>query len=406
MIILRLMVFYAACIMVLSLMWSNDLIFPIHILMKIVIFLNICFFISSIYIITKACYSISLSSNFLLLFLIYIFFVDCFSLFVGFYNEYYSKAINDFYMLINGPLLAYATLLIRMDSNSINIFIKKLSDVSFLFLIITVIIMQTESVLSIEHYPAIASNLALVPLVYNYKNKKYIKFFITFIFILLSGKRSVFIIILFLLPIIIFLRYNVGFKKIIFGSLVIFFMSICGILSVFAYIENDLDALPIGKNIISKISLMNPLSPNFNIKSALGERYEEVEQSIEASDKNYLSFWIGSGNGFTYELHVPRKQFYNKENHSVHFAPVDYYTKYGIVFVTMITITMVVYLKYLIRYINVDHVGLRIFILYQFFSIINSLIGANFGLDYFFWISMALSIRIIDNIKKEKGCVV
>jgi hypothetical protein len=404
MILLRLMVVYAAISPVLSLLWSNSSYFPIVMLMKVVISLNLAFFLLSLIVLSRYFLLNKLKQTNLLYFGLFLLFFDVIGLVVGVLNGYEDKVISDFYLLINGVILSYAVYISQPNIKVIERFIKIISKVFLFSFFLSILVMQIESIYGIAHYPAIAANMAIIPLLYYLQKKEYKMAGFVFLMIVLSGKRSVLIIIMALLPFIILLLRGVKLARIFsigfIISVVVLFLSLHSL----KLLEENQNILPFGVSVVNKLSLINPMSESFDFIGASGERFEEVIQGVSQSHENPNSFVFGSGNGFTYQLEVGRKDMIQDDRHSIHFAPADYYTKNGIVFAIIVTIVIIIYIFNILRYFRYSNHTLNTLLSYQLFTFLYSLIGANYGLDYLFWISIALGLVIVKNIKKQEVC--
>ncbi|KZN44381.1 hypothetical protein [Pseudoalteromonas luteoviolacea] len=328
--------------------------------------------------------------------------VDVFGLVVGTFNGYTDKLINDFYLTLNGVFIAYAVYLSDIPSYKIEEFLRRFSYCFTFTFSFAVSIMVVQTILNIPHYPAVASNLALIPIFYFLSKKRYALVAFLILMVFLSGKRSVFIIFAFLMP--FFILFNRGVKLGTVASIgaVLSASMLLILLPVATYLEDNADKFSAGRSVINKFALLNPLSDNFDLKSAAGERFEEVYNSIEAHHQNPYSFLIGSGNGFAYKLEVHRKDMIEENRHGVHFAPVDFYTKYGFLFVLSMTIFIILYLMKVFPYLKCGVWYFNVLVFYQVFVLFYSFLGSNFGLDSMFWMSIGFALLLIDEIKEAQ----
>lgn len=402
MILLKFCLFYFGIFQpFLSLLWSNS--YNIPLLVTIVSAFNITTFLIAVCLIFKYTYNgKSIKSKPFLAFLLFITLVDVFGLVVGGFNGYTDKLLNDFYLMLNGVIVSYTVYLSGISSYKIKEFIRRFSYIFSITFSIAVLIMVVQAVLSIPHYPAIASNLALIPIFYFLTKKKYAVVAFLILMAFLSGKRSVFIIFVFLMPFL--LMFNRGVRLATVASIggVLSVSMILLLLPVAAYLEDNADKFSAGRSVINKFALVNPLSDNFDLKYAAGERFEEVFDALDAHHENPYSFLIGSGNGFDYKLEVLRKDTVEENRHGVHFAPIDYYTKYGFPFVLILTSFIILYFMKVFPYLRCGIWYLNVLVYYQIFVMFYSFLGSSFGLDSMFWISIALTLTLIEEIKKAK----
>jgi len=401
MILLKLMIIYAAISPVISLLWVNSLFFDIQFLVKIVHGYNILIFLISFSILIYFALRNKLQNIYLFIFFILLLSFDIIGLFLGYANGYNNKNIADFYTLMNGITLTYVLYLIKFNDNQINKFIKQFVYVYTLFFSISITVMQIESFLGIPFYPAIASNFAVISFLYFIYKKQYKMAIFTFILILISGKRSVFIVFVALLPIFYLLNKKLLLSKVLLIGSSFSLLFIILLLPLHLFLESNIESLPFGKSAISKFSYINPMAEKFNLEVAAGERFEEVDAALMENNKNIFSFFIGSGNGFVYPLDIERKDMFEENRHNVHFSPITYFTRYGIIFVIIFYSFFIMYFAYITKYIKYATNSYKILVFYQIFAFIMSFISFSLSLDFFFWISIGLTLQMRYRIKQE-----
>ena len=120
---------------------------------------------------------------------------------------------------------------------------------------------------------------------------------------------------------------------------------------------------------------------------------------MNSSAKNNLSFFIGSGNGFVYQLSVDRKKLFEKKRHNVHFSPVTYYTRYGMFFTLFLYLLTLGYFIKISKLYNEE--TFTILLSYQIFAFALSFISFSLSLDLLFWISIGLTLQMY-TCKREK----
>lgn len=405
MILLYFSLLYFGCLLpIISLLWSNS--FHIPLLVKITALFNVGMFFCALLLIMKCIIERRTfkSMNFLF-FILFICLVGVIGTVVGVANGYASKAINDFYLFINGPIIAFAVYVSNINAQQIEHYFRWLAKLFLLFFSLAVAVLLMQTVLDIPHYPAIASNLAIISFCYFlYKHRKWSAFFILLL-VFLSGKRSVFLILVGLLPFFYFINKGISIKKVIASGVILSLMLVSILMPVASYMENNIEKFSFGASSIEKFSYLNPMSEKFDVTYAAGERVEEVFDALEAHHANPYSVLVGSGNGFIYPLKVHRKNMYEDERHGVHFAPVDWYTKHGLLFTIAILMIMVSYFRKTLPYAKHKIWYLNTSIFYQIFVVFYSFIATSFGLDLIFWISVGLMIKTIESLNSQNKVV-
>ena len=99
------------------------------------------------------------------------------------------------------------------------------------------------------------------------------------------------------------------------------------------------------------------------------------------------------------------------DRHNVHFSPLTYFTRYGIIFTVTFYTFIMLYFVYMIKYIKYADNYYRLLVFYQIFAFVMSFISFSLPLDLFFWISIGLTLQTRDRINKnlknseKKSCV-
>lgn len=383
----KLLPIYAFLLPWLSLLWSNSHYFPIQTLAFIAKIVSIIFFLTAIgHIILSSRlqkFKGRLFSAIILLMVI----LGGFYSFIGLINGFEEKNLADFFTFINGPLMAYAAFQSDYLCHHQKQIIKRTCDLLLFSLGCTVSILFLEGMLGIPHYPAVASSWAILPLVWFILEGKYIKVMFVLSLILFSGKRSVLGLGVIVSSIIPFwkMRFSIALSTILSV-----FMIIPIVLSVFI-ILNSLPKHNISS--LNKLSFVNPFSENFNPVIAAGERIEEIEFALDAQGSRIFDILVGTGNGFTYELRVDRKNLYEKDRHNVHFTPINYYIRYGIIFTVLYYLILIGCIFRIFSRIQQREKYEQAMAFFIIYGTISSFISFGLPLNYLFWFCLGTLLR-------------
>lgn len=400
MILLRLLLIYSVVAPIINLLWINSLFFEIEMLVKVVKTFSISLTLVSIFLALQSILKSRFTGyKWVTIIVLLLFFYNIFASIIGFLNGYGAKVIPDFFTAVNGPLIAYALIVSDLNLDKIKQFLSRFSILFVVSFTICLSIMLVEAYIGIPHYPAMASGWLVLPIGILISKKKYFQFFLIFLLVVMSGKRSILLMFILSLPIYLIMKKGLNFYLSFFGSLFLSIPILVGSLGLFKILEES--DLKFGRSVINKIALVNPFSERFNFELAAGERVEEVFQSLEANNDNSLSTWIGSGNGFVYELRVDRKNFIEKERHNVHFSPISYFTRYGLIFTILFYGTFIYYLNWIGDYIGKYSAYLNGMILYQLFGFLATFVSFSLSTDYLFWTCLGLSMNLVQQIREK-----
>lgn len=384
-----LLLLYAFILPIISLLWANSLYFSIDRLALIVKVINVTFFIVAATTILVHSIKSKIKGRFFFLSVLFLFLMGIFYSLVGLINGFTEKILPDFYTLVNGPLIAYA--IYQNDS-----IIKKRTDTTktlsrlFLFSLSgCVTILLIEGFLGIPFYPALASAWAVLPFFVYVLEKKYTRAVSVLIILFLAGKRSILGLGLAVLSVILFWRRRLSLtSSAVFG--IAASLPLAFLVFIVAYALSDYDI-----SAVNKLNYINPLSEKFDVVKAAGERFEEVTASIEGRNEGIWTELVGMGNGYVYELKIPRKDLYEEDRHNVHFTPVNLYTKYGIVFSVLYYSLLIFALFRIFRYSRRSHQHIdQAMSFYLLFGILSSLISFSLPLDYLFWYCLGILLRV------------
>lgn len=394
--LLRLLLIYSFIAPVINLLWINSMFFEIEMLVTVVKTFSITLTLVSVVIAFQSILKSQFTGyRWVTIIILVLFLFNIFSSGIGLINGYGVKVIPDFFTAINGPLIAYALIVSDISFEKIKKFLDRFSVLFVTSFTICLLVMLVEAYMGIPHYPAMGSGWLILPIGVFMSKKKYIPLILILILVVMSGKRSILLIFILSLPIYLVMKKGLNLYLGFFGSLFLSIPVLIGSLGLFKVLEDS--DLKFGRSVINKIALVNPLSERFNFELAAGERVEEVFQSLEASSQNILSEWIGSGNGFVYELRVDRKNFIEKERHNVHFSPISYFTRYGLVFTLFFYATFIYYLNWIGNWISAHSKYLDGMILYQLFGFLATFVSFSLSTDYLFWTCLGLSMNLVRN---------
>ena len=322
--------------------------------------------------------------------------LNIFYTFVGFNNGFGGKIINDFIGFIAGPLIMISFQQSDMKSEEMERFYKTISYIVVFAFASAIGIMYYETFIGIKLYfglPCISLSFAFY---YFFLKKAKVMTIITLMLIILSGKRGVAVSLITSGILTFLLHKGISFKTAVFTSVLLivpFFLTIFWALSTVA--DTPRENLPI----VNRMNRLNPFLESGDVESCSGERVEEIEQSIAAQEKFFLSSIIGAGNGFTYQLLVQRKGMFVEDRHNGHFSPVAYYTKFGILFTIFFYLLLLFSFYYQSLYIKIDKY-ITLYLGYQLTSFFYSFTVFSLNTDYLFWTFTSLSFLTIYKYKK------
>lgn len=245
---------------------------------------------------------------------------------VGVLNEQIGRDyFSDFF-----NAMAFAVVIIHYRKNPQCITKSDLEYLAKWELIGTAISFLTYKVFPLFGYPitsvGIVSNYLLFPLAFflSYKSKWWI---VAAIMIAFGGKRGVMI-----SAIALMCYYFIFDKK---GSIrgivaVVFAASLLSAGLYFTESPQNVELLPKSlQGVAYRFMKINPLSDKFDLHS--DGRLDEVEGALNSFNITPVNLILGKGNGFVYDhYHDGVLRFQNR--HNVHFTPISFLTRYGIIY--------------------------------------------------------------------------
>lgn len=256
-------------------------------------------------------------------------------LFVGYINTQFGRDyFSDFF---NAIAFAFVIVHYRRDPQSITKDdLEYLAKWEFAGALISFLIYK---LFPLFGYPilsvGIVSNSLLFPLSYflAYKKKWWIAVSIAILF---GGKRGV------MISAVALLCYFFVFDKrrSIRAIIAVIFAGV--IVSAGLYFTESPEHIALLPTSFERVALrfmrVNPFSDYYDPHS--DGRLDEIESALNSFDLNPMNIIFGRGNGFTYDVyHNGVLRF--SDNHNVHFTPVSFLTRYGIIY------TAVFYINYL-----------------------------------------------------------
>jgi hypothetical protein len=328
------------------------------------------------------------TSKQLLIFFSFILFVNIYASAIGFLNGYSSKVIPDFITFINGPIIALAVSALTIHLSFLERINKFIAKYLLLIFIGSFVVVYLELALRLRIYPALNPTVFsfIIPFYYYQSDTK--KWGFSVLLLLLGLKRSVLLAFLITaFPFRLAIQKKKKLKNAILKSVLTSFATIALLLYSFSFLEEQTGSFT--STMVNKFSTVNPFSTKYDFSVGSGERVEEVIQSIAAVRTLPFGLLMGGGNGFTYELNIDRKDYFEGEHHNVHFSPVLYITRYGVI---------VAFVFYGFLFFMVSK-GVRRFrnekilypwIFYAIFGIFSSFFSFSFSSDILFWISIGV----------------
>ena len=314
--------------------------------------------------------------------------VNIYSSITGIINGYSDKVIPDFITFINGPIIALSISALAINIKQLKIINKIIANYLLIIFLGSFIIVYFELALRLRIYPALNPTVFAFIIPYFYFNQLTKKWIFSFILLLLGLKRSVLLAFLItVFPFRLAMKKKVKLNNAILRSTVSSLITIVIMLYSFSLLEEQKGSF--ASTMVNKFSTVNPFSNKFDFKLGSGERVEEVTQSIKAVENLEFGLLLGAGNGFTYELNIDRKDYFEGEHHNVHFSPVLYITRYGI----PVALLFYGFLFYMVS------IGIKRFrnektlypwIFYAIFGIFSSFFSFSFSSDILFWISIGV----------------
>lgn len=239
--------------------------------------------------------------------------------------------------------------------------------------IFLIILFQAFIRLGLVIYPAVAPTGLLFSSIFFLSRGKWLKFFIGLVFIVLSGKRSPFVVVIavFLLFIIDILRSS-NFtkqvkKKVQRGILLIGSFGVGA--TIFFWTQT---------NFLNRFKLIFQfdLSDEYAMYIATGGRSQEIINILKYLNQNPIEYFIGAGFGVRVEV---MENFYR---HYSHLSPLSYVLLFGMFF------AMIIYLSFTIKLLKPVNISDELYFTKLFFAafFVTSFFGAIVLSDANFWV--------------------
>lgn len=383
----RLLIFYAFFVPWISLLWANSLYVSIPLLGLIVKAFNVLFFFFSIISIIFSSKLTKLKGRLFTGIIGILVALGLFYSILGYFNGFYDKNIADFYTFINGPLLAYAFYQSDKAYEIHKETVNKVSKWILFSLSGAAVVLWVEGMLGIPHYPALASGWAVLPFFLFFLEGKTFKTTFVFLLLVVSGKRSILGLGMIVCSIIALWKRNFSlFTSAIAGMVVLIPLVFAGFIFLEQLPEHNISTL-------NKLSFINPFSEKFAPIAAAGDRVQEVDAALDAHGGGVVNALFGLGNGFTYELEISRLEVTEEDRHNVHFSPVNYYTRYGIIYAIVFYVTLVACIYRAFSGIRRKEKYEQAMAFYLIFGVISSLNSFSLPLDFLFWFCLGILLR-------------
>lgn len=245
---------------------------------------------------------------------------------IGFVNEQVGRDFfSDFFNALTFVLIL---MYYRSHPNCVS-----RSDLHYLArweLIGTIFSLVTYKIFPLIGYPiksvGMVSNFLLFPLSYflAYKSKWWIA---TAIVILIGGKRGV------MISAGVIICYYLAFDKRRGGRSVLAIVSITIFLFAGIYFTKspeNIALLPSNmQRVAQRFMRVNPFSEYMDLHS--DGRLDEIEGALRKFELNPINILFGKGNGYVYNTYHDG-QLSVENNHNVHFTPVSFLTRYGVIY--------------------------------------------------------------------------
>lgn len=287
----------------------------------------------------------------------------------------------------------FAILLIYTRNLNVNFDFKlqsKFANWMLVALFLSTIFYLIAPMIGIRVYSVGATSIYFVfPLIVFLINKKYTKFLITLVLLILASKRGVLLSVLSVFLILAFGSRNIKpFSRIIiiFGLII----TVSGTLYTTSSPYNISKAPEQIQPLFYKTMYINPLSEYNRLDD--DARVREVIYSMKPLIEEPGFLLTGKGPGNSYEYFDVNGNLINESHHNTHFSPVSIFSKYGFIytFILYCFIGIVLFKNYKLlkrKQLSIEHTILYLYVVAGF---INTFTAYTMYLDYLFIVSLGI----------------